>query len=107
MAENYNEKVAQLLENDEFRASIENAGSLEKVAELFTDAGYEVTADDIRQAAALDVNENGELTEDALENVSGGWIGAVIKGAAIIYVGYKLVRGYIDGARDGYNKHCR
>lgn len=75
-----NEELARLLENEAFQAEIKDAKSAEEMQEIMARYGVEYTDDEVnelcaeiaaRYQAELDGN-NGEISEDFLENVSGG-----------------------------------
>jgi len=63
-----NNKVNELLANEDFIASLSNAESADEMIQLFADNDVEITADELQ---AL-VDESGELSDDDLDDVSGG-----------------------------------
>lgn len=73
---------------DSLKEKIENAETLEEVAKLCSEAGYEVTMEDLKAVEAAD---NSELSEDDLDNVAGG---LVILNPATIAVGVVAVGAY-------------
>jgi len=73
----------------ELEDKIVAAKSDEEVIQIFADAGITVTPE---QMAALAEGTNGELSEDALDNVSGG---------ALWYIGGKLIGRYFANGQGG------
>ena len=73
-----------LLNDDRFASDVSAAKTPEEIAVLFTEKGFEMTADDV---VALLKADTGELSEDDLDHVAGG-IGlgkyAVLGGVALI-----------------------
>jgi predicted ribosomally synthesized peptide with nif11-like leader len=67
-------KLEQLNNNPEFKEKLEACETAEEMAALFCEEGIEVTAEQLTQAVSMVTaqNSDGELDEDALENVSGG-----------------------------------
>ena len=61
-----------LMQNEEFNSRMEACETVEEAAEIMREYGLEVTAEQLR--AALNSEKEGELGEEALENVAGGMI---------------------------------
>ncbi|MBQ8398728.1 MAG: hypothetical protein IJX08_02040 [Clostridia bacterium] len=81
------EKMEELLTNEDFAAKIEEAGSYENAHKLFVENGVDVSYEEfssfIRQSgdamkAHGYVSEDGELSAELLELVSGGGIGGKV-----------------------------
>ena len=90
------EKVQELMKDDQFKAKLANAESLDGMAALFQEEGIQVTGADLEAAIANHSDEE-ELSEEKLDNVSGGLIGGLIAAGCIIFAGGSLLMGYIDG----------
>ena len=80
--------------SEELQAKLEQAQSVAEIAELLRAEGYDVTEEQLLELAKA---EEGELNEDALDEVAGGRIGLndaivrlVVK--AVVYVVNKLRR---------------
>lgn len=58
----------------EMMEKLENAANVEEVLSILRDNGIEMTADDLKKAVSGSVaaGEDGELSEDSLDNISGG-----------------------------------
>lgn len=73
------EKLASLMENEQFTAEMEKAESAEQFQEILALYGVELSLEEIqkemKQAEEAAENSDGELSEDALEDVAGGIIG--------------------------------
>lgn len=65
-----------LMQNEAFKEALSSAKSLEEVASLLRENGLDVTEKDL-EALAEKQNE-GELDENALEDVSGGMLGPAV-----------------------------
>lgn len=92
------ERVQNLFEDDQFKAKLANAESLDEMAALFQEEGIQVTGADL-EAALSKQQDVGELSEENLENVSGGLIGGLLAAGAILFVGGSLILGYVDGVK--------
>lgn len=82
------EKIDALAKDDEFIARVKTCETAEAVAALYGEEGIEVDAEELK--AALEAMKNSkqgdELTEDSLENVTGGFIsGAAFLAWSIMY----------------------
>lgn len=65
----------------ELEAKLQNAETLEDVQKVFAEEGIEVTMEQLE--AELAKAKNGELDENALDNVAGGTILPVIIGGGV------------------------
>ena len=68
--------LTMLSEDKELLEKLKKADDADAVAEVARNSGYEVTAEDVNMLT----KEEGDLSDEALEAVSGGRLGAVIKG---------------------------
>ncbi len=98
--EEFNGKINNLLTDPEFAQELKNANNVEEMAELFNANGIAITADVITESLKA-AQETGELKEDDLEEVSGGFWG-------IISAGIAIVKGALDLAPGGkYSKQVQ
>lgn len=96
------EKVQALMQDEQFKAKLAAAEDLDAMAALFCDEGIQVTGADLE--AAME-QQDGELSEESLENVAGGFaISGLIAAGVILFVGGSILWGYIDGVRIKYKK---
>lgn len=67
-------KLDELNENEEFVSRMAECESIEEMVSLFGEQGIIVDADELESALKFSAvqSEDGELSEDSLENVSGG-----------------------------------
>jgi predicted ribosomally synthesized peptide with nif11-like leader len=79
-------KVEELTQNEEFKLRISQMENAEEIVEAFRAEGVEITSGDLQ--AAIAAQKSGELSEDMLENVSGGALGlaARIRFALILII---------------------
>lgn len=70
MDDNMKERLTQLAGDEEFLQKLGETESFEDVAELFTEQGVEITAEELK--AAMADEPEGELDEAALSEVAGG-----------------------------------
>jgi predicted ribosomally synthesized peptide with nif11-like leader len=75
-------KVEELSQNEEFKARIAQLESAEEIAAAFQAEGVKVTAEDLQTALAA--QQSGELSEDSLEGVSGGFAATTIALAGLV-----------------------
>lgn len=75
-----NEKAIELFGNEEFLEKIENMESLEEVKSAFAENGVDLDVDAMKE---LVTQNSEELSEDKLDDVSGGIIGAIALGWGI------------------------
>ena len=66
------EKIKELENNKEFMDKIAGMDNLADIAKAFNEEGVEVTEEELKKACELYEAQGGEITEDQLENVSGG-----------------------------------
>ena len=98
MNNNISEQIKTLFENEAFVEKFTNAEDLSEIKQLFADNGVEMSDDEVKQfvEAVLSLAEKGvgEMSEDQLDNVAGGFVGWVVLGVAAGVVGgtcaYKL-----------------
>lgn len=93
-----NEKLRDLLNSETFANEIKNLKTVEELQVVLKQHGVEMTTDEIIElgghlARKVGMDKNGELTEEDLENVSGGGLLALAAlGIASIcfgaYMGY-------------------
>ena len=69
MNQNVQELTKELLNDKDLVAKLENAESAQEVSELLAGKGVEISAEQIEAVMAKD---QGELSEENLENVAGG-----------------------------------
>lgn len=65
-------KVEEAMKDEAFAQKLFETESAEDAQKLFADKGIEFTLEELKAIAACAQNEDGELQEEALENVSGG-----------------------------------
>lgn len=95
-------KIAQLMENDEFRAAFEKVTTPDEVVDLFGKNGIEVPLEIAEELFKPVIGEDTELSEDTLDDVSGGGFGSILGTAIGKAVGYSA--GYLGGRLAGWNK---
>jgi len=68
-----NEKMKALLSSEEFAGKAKECKTAEELAMLFNENGVEITAEELKALAEkIMASAEGELSDDALEDVSGG-----------------------------------
>ena len=75
MLEQFKEKFEELMSNDDFRNQLKGLKERESIKTLFGNNGLELS-DEVLDATVKEIQrleETGELDENALEFVSGGW----------------------------------
>lgn len=78
-------KLEELKGNGEFTEKVNKAESYEELADLFSEEGLEVTAEEISDFANEIKTFEGELKEDDLESVAGGSLSVIVGiGATLI-----------------------
>jgi len=92
--------IDALLHDQSFTKKIDEADSLEEVAQLFNDKGIEVTASDIQRA--MDAAGNDELSEESLEDVAGGAAGILVAAAIGAYLLYRWKKRHFSGGGGGH-----
>lgn len=69
----YMDKIEHLMDSEEFVQKLNLTNSVEEMQELFEQYGVEVSQEELNQLVALAyVGVDGELNEEAMENVVGG-----------------------------------
>ena len=69
----YMDKIEQLMDCEEFVQKLNMTNGVEEMQELFVQHGVDIPMEELgRMIATASVGENGELNEDALDNVAGG-----------------------------------
>lgn len=90
------EKIKNLVEDQEFVTKLLACEEPEQVQKLFADNGVDVTLDDVKalgQSLSVMAESDGELSEDDLEGVAGGSLMSVV--STVISVG-KLAKNVVD-----------
>ena len=83
--------------NDEIRAKISNAASMDEVVRICAEAGIPVTKEQL-EASDNTTGAEGELSEEALDAVSGGSLIGLIW---LLYRRRRNNRGQINGSGGG------
>lgn len=100
-------KLESLLMDEEFSATILKATSIKEIVEILRSNGIEATEEELQecgeQAMAIlkkdgYLSEDGELTEEMLENVAGGGIGGKVMLAGAGMMGLALASDFLAGA---------
>ena len=101
-----NEKLKELFLSESFKKEAEGLTTAEELQELFAKHGVEMTKDEVIElcgqiAQQMQAGENGEVSEAALDNVSGGfaWALAGFGALCIGSLAYGIYRGYQDSKR--------
>lgn len=97
-----NDALKKLMENDAAREELRKTGSPEALAEALKSYGVECSAEEIRNAMGTLTDGEGELSAESLDNVAGGFWGAVAGIAILLWLGIGYIQGGIDGT-----KSCR
>ena len=84
------QKLNELKDNPEFREKLSQAKDLDQAVEILSQYGVEIEKEELEKAAAMVPAGEGELNEDALDNVSGGcmipwWLLIVISSSLILH----------------------
>ena len=88
-------KLCELFQNEEFKAECENIQSVEELQKLFAAHGVDMTIEQVTELCVavgrrVAQEENGELDEEALDEVTGGIAWAVIGIAALCIGAFAL-----------------
>jgi predicted ribosomally synthesized peptide with nif11-like leader len=77
-------QIKKLLETPEFSDKLSQCETYDEIATLFSNEGIEVTGDELESAMAQvsAQSENGELSEESMEQVAGGFLS--VASAALI-----------------------
>lgn len=87
------ERIAVLVENEEFADKLRTAETVEQAIELFASEGVSVTAEELNTYLADDADA--ALTEEALDDVSGG---------CVICIGIRIVKSILKRSSGGGGK---
>ena len=79
------EKVQALMQDEQFKEKLSQAEDLEAMAALFRNEGFEITGEDLKAAVE---QQDGELSEENLENVAGG---GILGAAVILFIGGSIL----------------
>ncbi len=86
-------KLEELKKDSSFLEAVSQATTLEEVKELFEKEGVDVSLEELE--SICEANENGELSEEDLDNVDGGVLGGIVAGVGIIL----FIAGFARGLR--------
>lgn len=92
------EKLSPLWENEEFVKAMAAAETDEDVIKLFADNGISVTEEEVAEVRASAATM-GELDEEDLEEVSGGFIMAAFTAATALAIGWWFYLRWIKWRR--------
>ena len=111
------EKVIELLKNGEFLAKLEKTNSNEEAQKLFAAEGVSLDIDkvqDLREALTCVLEDPKAISEESLDNVSGGGVlkkaAYVVIGAGMLYGGHEFYKSIADevknrgGYKEGWEK---
>ena len=95
-------KLEELFKSEEFKKEVANLKTAEELRAAFAKHGVEMTEEEVvnlcgQIAKQVSEGENGELTEESLENVSGG-IAPWLIGLGVVCIGSVAL-----GIWNGYN----
>lgn len=101
-----NEKLKALFESESFKQEAQGVATAEELKELFQKNGVEMTVEEVVElcgqiAKQMDVGDDGEISEEALENVTGG-IAPWLIGLGVLCIGavaLGIYNGYQDAKR--------
>ena len=104
-----NQKLEALFKSAEFKAAAENVTTAEELQALFAKNGVEMSLDDVYELCGQIATQvqagDGELSEDALESVSGGIITMVACGVVCIgALAVGIWNGYHRTRKNGKSK---
>lgn len=89
-------------EDKEFQKRFETANDNEERVKMIRDGGYEFTKEEMKQAVQEVTGR--ELTDEELDNVSGGMIPMIICLTSIFVIGTGMGFGLGFGAAGGFDK---
>jgi predicted ribosomally synthesized peptide with nif11-like leader len=113
MSQNEMQKKIETLVNDaKFAEKLSQCETCDEIAALFGTEGIEVSGEELERAIAqLSVqDENGELSEDNLEQISGGSVvssAAILIGATAKVHDLRIISGHIDYHTQIRNQHLK
>lgn len=91
--------MKNLIANETAREELQKAQSPEELSEALKKYGIECSAEELNDAITS-MQSNGELSEDALDSVAGGFsVGAAIACGVLLWLGVGYVQGLIDGVK--------
>ena len=96
------ERINKLMEQKEFVEEFSKACNAQDVVDLFGRNGVEVPVNIAEELFIPAIHADGELNEDALDDVAGGGLGSIIGGAIGQQVMYGA--GYLGGRLAGWSK---
>ena len=102
-----NEKLKELFLSESFKKEAESVKTAEELQEVFRKNGLEMTIEEVvdlcgKIARQMEAGENGEISEDALEDVTGGIAWALI-GLGVLCVG-AVALGIYNGYQETKRK---
>ena len=102
------EKTTEIFNSEDFVKKMEEVPTPEELTEFMNTQGADITKDELCEISKIFAERSsGEITEDELENVSGG--GAMGKVAGAIWKGLKtgwnLGNKFADWEKNFYKKH--
>lgn len=103
MTDQFKEKFEELMSNEDFRNQLKGLKERESIKTLFSNNGLEL-ADEVLDATVKEIQkleETGELDENALEFVSGGWSWKACGAGLLFGAGYGFVQAGPYGAVAG------
>ena len=80
--EQFEARMEELLKDEAFCEELKACPGPQEIADLFTQKGIEIDAEDV-MALAKGLQENGEISDEDLENVSGGSLLAFLAGVVL------------------------
>lgn len=93
-----NQKSFETLAADKaFVEKLAKLNSVEEITKAVNEAGVNVTVEEMEQARAWVESQREELNENDLDAVSGGGIGSIILGGALIWSAISGIVGVIHG----------
>jgi len=96
-----NEMIKNMMEDEAIRAELLNTKTPEELSEALKAHGVEISAAELESAILQMTQESDELSETDLNEVAGGFWGAVAAIAIMAWLGI----GYVQGVKDGMT--CR
>lgn len=67
-------QIYELTKNEDVRIQLENTEQIEEIVDILKQNGIDVSVEEIAGAVAMGAsNDSGELDEESLENVAGGY----------------------------------
>lgn len=74
------QKIKEIFSDEEFVASLMNMESPEDVQKALAEKGLELSVEEIEKIRQAAMDQEGELSEEALEGVAGGSVAAIVLG---------------------------